>query len=118
MFLVTTLNDGISRSILQKLPKLATVNLLSIPGLSDETGVHRLTQPQSQHLEDSGQSLSCEHDCSVISAGHLFGSDTNGHTPGRTKSGWQIEISHKHVLNHREDFSKIEKSHLVNYNKR
>lgn len=60
----------------------AAVTKLYIPRLSKETRVQRLTQPQSQHLDDSGQSLSCEHDCSVISTGHLFGSVTNGHTPG------------------------------------
>jgi len=81
---------GLFCSDFKKLLKSAAVSLVSTPGLSDETRVQRLTQAQSQHLDDSGQSLSCEHDRSVISAGHLFGSDTNGHTPGRTKKGWII----------------------------
>ena len=46
--------------------------------------MQRLTHPQSQHLEDPVQSLSREHVCSVISAGHSVGSETYGHTPGRT----------------------------------
>lgn len=46
--------------------------------------MQRLTHPQSQHLEDPVQSLSREHVCSVISAGHLVGSEIYGHTPGRT----------------------------------
>ena len=68
--------------------------------------MQRLTHPQSQHLEDPVQSLSCEHVCSVISAGHLVGSETYGHTPGRTIKSARLNLSKcdqwpyflKHVL--------------------
>lgn len=71
-----------------------SANQLFIPGFSDETRVQRLIHPQSQHLADSGQSLSCEHDCWVISAGHFSGSDTYGHTPGRTKNSCHNPVNH------------------------